>query len=424
MEREEDVVDAIREAQSINDRPVVIDFIVGADAQVWPMVAAGTSNDEIQAARGIRPLFDDGDRGGTRRDAADASGDRTGRAAGKGNASEHDPHLSVLVEDKPGVLARVAALFSRRGFNIESLAVGGTELPDMSRMTIVVTVERPPLEQITKQLNKLVNVIKIVEQETDNSVARELVLIKVRADAGMRSQVIESGEPVPRQGHRRVAGVADRRGHRRPGPSSRRCCGCSSRTASGRSCSPAWCRSGGARSRHRHRQITNPIRIQIEKPSKRRTIKWQSRCSTTMMPTCRSSRAARSAVIGYGSQGHAHSLSLRDSGVQVQVGLKEGSKSRAKVEEQGLEVGTPAEVAEWADVIMLLAPDTAQADIFTNDIEPNLKDGDALFFGHGLNIHFGLIKPPGQRHHRAWSPRRGPATWCVASSSTARACPR
>jgi ketol-acid reductoisomerase len=99
-------------------------------------------------------------------------------------------------------------------------------------------------------------------------------------------------------------------------------------------------------------------------------------------------------VIGYGSQGHAHSLSLRDSGVQVRVGLKEGSKSRAKVEEQGLDVDTPAEVAKWADVIMMLAPDTAQADIFKNEIEPNLKPGDALFFGHGLNIHFDLIKPP------------------------------
>src|SRR6478735_8247962 len=100
------------------------------------------------------------------------------------------------------------------------------------------------------------------------------------------------------------------------------------------------------------------------------------------------------AVIGYGSQGHAHSLSLRDSGVDVRIGLKEGSKSRAKAEEQGLTVGTPAEVSEWADVIMVLAPDTAQASIFKADIEPNLKDGDALFFGHGLNIHFKLIEAP------------------------------
>ena len=99
------------------------------------------------------------------------------------------------------------------------------------------------------------------------------------------------------------------------------------------------------------------------------------------------------AVIGYGSQGHAHSLSLRDSGVEVVIGLREGSKSRAKAEEAGLKVMTAAEAAKWADVIMLLAPDTSQAQIFTEDIEPNLNDGDALFFGHGLNIHFGLVKP-------------------------------
>ena len=99
------------------------------------------------------------------------------------------------------------------------------------------------------------------------------------------------------------------------------------------------------------------------------------------------------AVIGYGSQGHAHSLSLRDSGVEVAIGLREGSKSRAKAEEAGLKVMTAAEATKWADVIMLLAPDTSQAQIFTEDIEPNLNDGDALFFGHGLNIHFGLIKP-------------------------------
>ena len=97
------------------------------------------------------------------------------------------------------------------------------------------------------------------------------------------------------------------------------------------------------------------------------------------------------AVIGYGSQGHAHSLSLRDSGVDVAIGLREGSKSREKAEEQGLKVMSNAEAAEWADVIMLLAPDTSQAKIFTEDIEPNLKDGDALFFGHGLNIHFCLL---------------------------------
>ena len=99
--------------------------------------------------------------------------------------------LSVLVENKPGVLARIAGLFSRRGFNIESLAVGPTEHAEVSRMTIVVNVEDSPLEQVTKQLNKLVEVIKVVELDTDYSVNRELLLVKVKADATTRGQVLE-----------------------------------------------------------------------------------------------------------------------------------------------------------------------------------------------------------------------------------------
>jgi ketol-acid reductoisomerase len=100
------------------------------------------------------------------------------------------------------------------------------------------------------------------------------------------------------------------------------------------------------------------------------------------------------AVIGYGSQGHAHSLSLRDSGVEVRIGLPEGSKSRAKAADEGLTVGTPAEVSAWADLIMILAPDTKQRHIYAEDIAPNLKSGDAIFFGHGFNIRYDLIKPP------------------------------
>jgi acetolactate synthase I/III small subunit len=100
--------------------------------------------------------------------------------------------LSVLVENKPGVLARIAGLFSRRGFNIESLAVGPTEHVEVSRMTIVVNVEGSPLEQVTKQLNKLVEVIKIVELDGPLSVNRELMLVKVRADAATRGQVLDA----------------------------------------------------------------------------------------------------------------------------------------------------------------------------------------------------------------------------------------
>ncbi|NTW40572.1 MAG: acetolactate synthase small subunit [Cellulomonadaceae bacterium] len=99
--------------------------------------------------------------------------------------------LSVLVENKPGVLTRVAGLFARRAFNIHSLAVGPTEHPEISRITVVVDVDELPLEQVTKQLNKLINVIKIVELEADASVQRELLLVKVRADVSTRTHVLE-----------------------------------------------------------------------------------------------------------------------------------------------------------------------------------------------------------------------------------------
>ncbi|MDP4886435.1 MAG: acetolactate synthase small subunit [Aquiluna sp.] len=100
--------------------------------------------------------------------------------------------LSLLVEDKPGILTRVAALFARRGYNIQSLAVGTTEVEGVSRMTVVVSLDGQPLEQVTKQLNKLVNVLKIVELENDNAVARDHMLVKVRTDATTRSQVLEA----------------------------------------------------------------------------------------------------------------------------------------------------------------------------------------------------------------------------------------
>ena len=100
------------------------------------------------------------------------------------------------------------------------------------------------------------------------------------------------------------------------------------------------------------------------------------------------------AVLGYGSQGHAHALSLRDSGVDVRVGLPEGSKSREKAEAEGLRVVTPFEACEEADLIMVLAPDPVQRTLYAEAIAPNLVDGDALFFGHGLNIRYGLITPP------------------------------
>ena len=163
-----DQVDAtIEKAMAIDDQPVVVDFRVHRDAMVWPMVAAGTSNDDIKYARDLAPEFDKDDLA----------------------MSRHT--LSVLVENKPGVLARIAGLFARRGYNIDSLAVGPTEHDEVSRMTIVVSVEDSPLEQVTKQLNKLVEVIKIVELDGSASVNRELLLVKVRADADTRGRILD-----------------------------------------------------------------------------------------------------------------------------------------------------------------------------------------------------------------------------------------
>src|SRR2546425_11542657 len=105
-------------------------------------------------------------------------------------------------------------------------------------------------------------------------------------------------------------------------------------------------------------------------------------------------QAKKVAIIGYGSQGHAHALNLRDSGVSFRVGLHEGSASRAKAEKEGLTVNKPAEAAAWADVIMILVPDTKQPKLYRDAIEPNLKPGKTLMFAHGFNIRFGTIKPP------------------------------
>ena len=105
-------------------------------------------------------------------------------------------------------------------------------------------------------------------------------------------------------------------------------------------------------------------------------------------------RSKKVAVLGYGSQGHAHSLNLRDSGVTVRVGLQEGSKSRAAAERDGLQVMTPAEASKWADVIMVLVPDTSAATVYKEAIAPNLSKGKMLMLAHGFNIRYGTIKPP------------------------------
>jgi len=129
------------------------------------------------------------------------------------------------------------------------------------------------------------------------------------------------------------------------------------------------------------------------------------------------------AVVGYGSQGHAHAQNLRDSGVDVVVALKEGSASIPKAEEAGFTVMTNAEATQWADVIVILAPDQYQRHLYSDDVAPNLTPGKALVFGHGFNIRFGYIKPPAGCRCHPDCPQGPPATLSVVSLKQAVACP-
>ena len=297
----------------------------------------------------------------------------------------------VLVENKPGVLARIAGLFSRRGFNIDSLAVGPTEHPEISRMTIVVSVEGSPLEQVTKQLNKLVEVIKIVELEERESVERELLLVKVKADADSRGQVLDAVQlfrakvvdvapdavTIEVTGNaaklRDFLAVVEPFGVRELVQSGMVAIGRGSRSITERTLRPV------------------PVPVPADQPIRRAPVAEMFYDDDADLSLIQGKNVA---VIGYGSQGHAHALSLRDSGVDVRVGLQEGSKSREKAEAEGLRVLTPAEAVEEADVIVILTPDHVQRKVYAESIEPNITPGDTLVFGHGFNIRFGYITPP------------------------------
>ena len=291
--------------------------------------------------------------------------------------------LSILVENKHGVLARVAALISRRGFNIDSLAVGPTEHPEVSRMTIAVSVDEQPLEQITKQLNKLVNVIKIVELEPSQTVQRELLLVKVKADTLTRGQVLETvqlfrakvvdvapdaitieatGNPEKLEAMLRVLepfgvrelvqsgmvaigrgsrSISDRTLRPVPVPPPHVASGTPTVQAQPADRAPppgAGAAAGPARGPGPPGLNAVPtIRLQRRRAPVAAEMFYDDNADLSVI------QGRHVAVLGYGSQGHAHALSLRDSGVDVRVGLPEGSKSRAKAEAQGLRVLTPAE---------------------------------------------------------------------------------
>ena len=213
--------------------PVVVDFRVHRDAMVWPMVAAGTSNDDIKYARDLAPEFDE---------------DETWSSARERRRTPSTP-CRVLVENKPGVLARIAGLFSRRGFNIDSLAVGPTEHPEISRMTIVVNVEDTAARAGHQAAQQAGRGDQDRRARRTASVNRELLLVKVGRHRRDPRPGARHRPALPGQGRRR----RPRRGHHPGRPatptSSPTSCACSSPSASASSCSPAWSRSVAAPAR-------------------------------------------------------------------------------------------------------------------------------------------------------------------------------
>ena len=326
--------------------------------------------------------------------------------------------LSVLVENSPGVLARISSLFSRRGYNIDSLAVGPTEDPEISRMTIVINVEGHALEQVIQQLDKLINVISITQLDPVTSVQRELLLVKVATTPTNRSQVLETVQLF----RAKVVDVAQDAVTIEATGNAEKI------QALLRVLEPYGIKElvqSGLVAMERGLRLTTNERYQVA------TQYHDEDADLSII------QGKKVAVIGYGSQGHAHSLNLRDSGVDVRIGLADGSKSRAKAEAEGLRVLSVAEAVKEADVVMLLAPDHLQRHIYTDSILPNLKPGSALFFGHGFNIRFGYIKPeanidiamvapkgPGHLVRREYAAGRGvPVLVAVEQDATGNAWP-
>ena len=330
------------------DRLVFLDFITDQTENVFPMVPGG---------KGLSEMI-------LRRKESVVSGPIAEAAPRRARALEALMRhiLSILVENEAGALSRVAGLFSARGYNIESLTVAPTEDPTMSRMTIVTAGSDDVIEQITKQLNKLVDVVKVVDLSEGNHIERELMLVKVRAagkdreemkriadifrgriiDVTDKSYTIEltgTGSKLDAFLHGDRAGRDPRdRAHRRVGHRARR-----ADTA------------GSERQRV-------AVREQPRLASHRRSTSIQLRRTTMKVYYDKDAdlsliKGKKVTIVGYGSQGHAHAQNLNDSGVKVTVGLRKGGASWDKAKKAGLKVAEVGEAVQGADVVMMLMPD-------------------------------------------------------------------
>ena len=244
--------------------------------------------------------------------------------------------LTVLVDNEPGVLARVIGMFSGRGYNIESLNVAEVSNDEhLSRITIVTEGTSEVVNQIEKQLLRIVPVHSVSNLDEEGSaVEAEVALVNIDLNDSNKKKIYE---------------VCDF---------------------------------------YRARKIENENNSIIFEIAGIMRVYYDRDADLNLI------KNKKIVIVGYGSQGHAHAMNLRDSGIEnVAIALREDSNTREKVKNANFNIMTPAEAANWADIIMMLTPDELQSDIYNTEIAPNIKEGTALAFAHGLNIHFDLIKP-------------------------------
>jgi ketol-acid reductoisomerase len=253
--------------------------------------------------------------------------------------------ISIMLENEPGALSRVAGLFSARGYNIETLTVAPTEDESLSRMTIVTTGSDDVVEQITKQLNKLVEVVKVVDLSEAAHIERELMLIKVRAMGKEREEMKRMSDIF----RGRIIDVTE---------------------------NTYTIELTGTGAKLDAEPKGNSMKVYYDKDADLSLVKGK-----------------KVAIVGYGSQGHAHALNLHDSGVKVTVGLRKGGASWDKAKKAGMNVEEVSEAVKGTDFVMMLMPDEHIAAVYKSEVEPNIRKGATLGFAHGFNIHYGQVMP-------------------------------
>ena len=284
--------------------------------------------------------------------------------------------IAVLLENEPGALSRVVGLFSARGYNIESLTVAPTEDPSLSRMTIQTAGSDDVIEQITKHLNRLIEVVKVVDLTEGAYIERELMMVKVRAVGKEREEMKRMADifrgrviiDVTEKSYTiELTGVQAKND--------------AFLEAIERSAILETVRTG---SRHRAWRAFNFSSFSGRGETHFASLIYQRRnemkvfydkdCDLSLI------KGKTVAIIGYGSQGHAHAQNLNDSGVKVVVGLRKGGASWDKVGKAGLTVMEVNDAVKAADVVMILLPDEQIADVYTNNVAPNIKAGASLAF--------------------------------------------